>query len=104
MKPKIAIIAAVGGAGLIVAVAASAAPPSTAGVDADNARNAQAMLDEGKKTFRFETFGSEAFWATHCSYTKPSPARKTAASVPASLQKPRCLSASRSTPTRCRLL
>ena len=62
MKPKIAIIAAIGGAGLIVAVAASAAPPSKAGVDADNARNAQAMLDEGKKTFRFETFGSEAFW------------------------------------------
>ena len=62
MKPKIAIIAAIGGASLIVAVAASAAPPSKAGVDADNARNAQAMLDEGKKTFRFETFGSEAFW------------------------------------------
>jgi hypothetical protein len=62
VKPKIAIIAAIGGAGLIVAVAASAAPPSKAGVDADNARNAQAMLDEGKKTFRFETFGSEAFW------------------------------------------
>jgi hypothetical protein len=62
VKPKIAIIAAIGGAGLIVAVAASAAPPSKAGVDADNARNAQATLDEGKKTFRFETFGSEAFW------------------------------------------
>jgi hypothetical protein len=62
VKSKIAIIAAIGGAGLIVAVAASDAPPSKAGVDADNARNAQAMLDEGKKTFRFETFGSEAFW------------------------------------------
>jgi hypothetical protein len=26
------------------------------------ADNAQAMLDQGKKTFRFDTFGDEAFW------------------------------------------
>ena len=62
MNRRIAIIAAIGGAGLLVAVVASAAPPTNIGFDADIARNAQAMLEEGKKTFRFETFGSEAFW------------------------------------------
>ena len=40
----------------------SAAPSTGAGFDAEIARNAQTMLDEGKKTFRYETFGSEAFW------------------------------------------
>ena len=25
--------------------------------------NAQRMLDEGKQTFRFDTFGDEAFWS-----------------------------------------
>lgn len=24
--------------------------------------NAQSMIDEGRRTFRFDTFGSEAFW------------------------------------------
>jgi mono/diheme cytochrome c family protein len=41
---------------------ASAAPPSKTGFDAEIARHGQAMLEEGKKTFRYETFGSEAFW------------------------------------------
>src|SRR5258707_1280893 len=40
----------------------SPAPPPPQGADAENARAAQSMLDEGKKTFRYETFGSEAFW------------------------------------------
>jgi hypothetical protein len=40
---------------------ASAAPPQR-GVDVENARHAQTMLDEGRKTFRYDTFGSEAFW------------------------------------------
>jgi len=56
------IIVAIGGAGLFVAVIASAAPPSETGFDAEIVRHAQAMLDEGKKTLRYETFGSEAFW------------------------------------------
>lgn len=30
--------------------------------DAAITRHAQSMLDEGKKTFRYDTFGSEAFW------------------------------------------
>src|SRR5580765_1368892 len=32
------------------------------GFDAQIQRNAQAMMEEGRKTFRFDTFGDEAFW------------------------------------------
>src|SRR4029077_15678686 len=56
------IVAAVGAAGVYGAVSAFAAPPAKTAVDAENARYAQTMLDEGKKTFRYETFCSEAFW------------------------------------------
>src|ERR1700704_2320758 len=61
MKRKILLVVALGGSGMLGAVTASAAPPLQ-GVDAENARAAQSMLEEGKKTFRYETFGSEAFW------------------------------------------
>lgn len=61
MKIGTTIIVALG-AGSISAVLALAAPPTKTSFDADIARNAQRMLEEGKKTFRFETFGSEAFW------------------------------------------
>jgi hypothetical protein len=44
------------------ALAASAAPPALKGQDAEIARYAQTMLDQGRKTFRYDTFGSEAFW------------------------------------------
>ena len=47
-------------ASLVVAVASAAPRPS--GFDADIARHAQTMLEEGKKIFRYDTFGSEAFW------------------------------------------
>ena len=55
------------GAGLLaVAAGAIAAPPkapaAAKGFDAEIARYSQQMLDEGRKTFRFDTFGSEAFW------------------------------------------
>ena len=56
------IVAAFGAASLYGALSAFAAPPSKTAVDAENASYAQMMLDEGKKTFRYETFGSEAFW------------------------------------------
>ena len=32
------------------------------GFDAEFARNTQTMLDEGRKTFLYDTFGSETFW------------------------------------------
>ena len=73
MKLKTRIMGTVVGTGLLAAVAAcdaaptstiQAAPaaPSVASPDAANASHARAMLDEGKNTFRFDTFGSEAFW------------------------------------------
>jgi hypothetical protein len=61
-------IAAIGAAALLGIVIASAAPapkrgaPTPKSFDREIARHGQAMLDEGRKTFRFETFGSEAFW------------------------------------------
>lgn len=36
------------------------APPP--GFDSEIQRNAQTMMEEGKKTFRYDTFGDEAFW------------------------------------------
>jgi hypothetical protein len=36
--------------------------PEVVGYDDAISRNAQQMLAEGKQTFRFDTFGSEAFW------------------------------------------
>jgi len=62
MKLRTTIITAAGAAGLFGAVMAFAAPASKTGFDAEIARSAQAMLDEGRKIFRYETFGSEAFW------------------------------------------
>jgi len=70
MQLKTEIIAAFVGAGLFGVVIASAepsskkdaGPPSQKGFDAEITRYARAMLDEGRKTFRYETFGSEVFW------------------------------------------
>src|SRR5262245_25713470 len=52
------------GAGLLAATIAYAAgkAPAAKGYDAEIAKSAQSMLEEGKKTFRYDTFGSEAFW------------------------------------------
>jgi hypothetical protein len=61
-KSSVLMVAAFGAAGLYGAISAFAAPSPKTTVDAENARYAQSMLDEGKKTFRFETFGSETFW------------------------------------------
>jgi hypothetical protein len=36
--------------------------PGTVGYDESISHNAQQMLAEGQQTFRFDTFGSEAFW------------------------------------------
>jgi hypothetical protein len=62
MKPRTMIVAAIGGAGVSAAMMASAAPPAQKGFDAEIARHAQASLDEGRRIFRYDTFGSEAFW------------------------------------------
>jgi hypothetical protein len=51
-----------GVAGLFGAVLAVAAPQSPPSFDATIARHAQTLLDEGRKIFRYDTFGSESFW------------------------------------------
>ena len=62
------IMAGLGGIALFGAVIASAAPKKSTvpqartGFDAEIARHAQRMLEEGRQTFRYDTFGSEAFW------------------------------------------
>ena len=61
------IFTAILAAGSLALVGAAKAPPKpsaapVAGADTDVARHAQAMLAEGRQTFRFDTFGSEAFW------------------------------------------
>src|SRR5262245_39745068 len=70
MKLKTMIVATIGVAGVFGAMIVTAAPRpkdsvaalAQKGVETENAQHAQAMLGEGKKTFRYETFGSEAFW------------------------------------------
>src|SRR5437868_14662182 len=62
MNPRMLMIGAASGTVLFGVMMASAAPPAQKSVDAENARHAQAMLNEGRKIFRYDTFGSEAFW------------------------------------------
>ena len=66
MNRRSMIIAASAAAGVFVVAAAKSAakgPAASKGAnDADIARHSQTMLEEGRKTFRYDTFGSEAFW------------------------------------------
>ena len=100
-KSSVLMVTALGAAGLYGVISAFAAPPSKTAVDKENARYAETMLDEGRKTFRYETFGSEAFWGDTLQLHKAIAVRRTAVSVRASHPKPRCPSASRSMQTRC---
>ena len=61
-KSKVLALATLGAVALLGAIVASAAPPAQNGFDAEINRHAQAMMDEGRKIFRYDTFGSEAFW------------------------------------------
>src|SRR5215470_12366636 len=61
MKPPLMVPMLGATAGLLVALGAGAAP-TPKGHDTEVADHAQAMLEEGKKTFRYDTFGSEGFW------------------------------------------
>jgi hypothetical protein len=62
MKSRSIFTASACGAGLCGTLIASAASPTLKGHDVTIARHAQTMLDEGRETFRSDTFGSEAFW------------------------------------------
>jgi hypothetical protein len=58
-----ALLGAIGlGGGAIIAFAAGPSAPSATSFDAEIASHTQTMLAEGKKIFRYDTFGSEAFW------------------------------------------
>jgi mono/diheme cytochrome c family protein len=61
-KSKVLIVVTFSAVALLGVIVASAAPPSQSGSDAEINRHAQAMIDEGRKIFRYDTFGSEAFW------------------------------------------
>ena len=62
MKPRTMILTGIGIVGLSGAPIASAANNVRQDFDTEAAPKAQMMLEEGKKTFRYDTFGSEAFW------------------------------------------
>jgi hypothetical protein len=61
-KSKVLIVVTFSAVALLGVIVAFAAPPSQSGSDAEINRHAQAMIDEGRKIFRYDTFGSEAFW------------------------------------------
>ena len=42
---------------------AAHATPNAAPFDVAIAENMQQMMDDGRRTFRFDTFGDEAFWS-----------------------------------------
>jgi len=62
MKLRTVVIAGLSGAAASGSIIAFAAAPSRQSVDVENLRHAQNQIEEGKKIFRYETFGSEAFW------------------------------------------
>jgi len=61
-KSNVLTFAAFGTVVLLGAIVASATPPSQSDFDAEITRHAQTMIEEGRKIFRYDTFGSEAFW------------------------------------------
>src|SRR6185503_3548803 len=62
MIRRTVIMAGIGGAGVFGIMMASAAPTARTDFDGEIATHVQTMLAEGRKIFRFDTFGSEAFW------------------------------------------
>jgi hypothetical protein len=65
----------------LIGLAASAAELALAQSDRQIGEHAQRMLEEGRRIFRFDTFGSEAFWGDALQMHRPSPARRTAGSA-----------------------
>lgn len=59
MRTKTLIVAASVGLGAMVAYAS---PRAGKNFDTQISRHAETMMEEGRKIFRYETFGSEAFW------------------------------------------
>jgi cytochrome c553 len=61
MKP-IGIAIGIAGAGSLLAAMVVSAAPARKNFDAEIAEYSKTMLAEGRKIFRYDTFGSEAFW------------------------------------------
>lgn len=65
-RPTVAfalLVAAIGlGGEAIIAFAAGPSAPGANSFDAQIASHTQTLLADGKKIFRYDTFGSEAFW------------------------------------------
>ena len=70
----------VGTVALRQAAPAAQAQPGATGFDAAINENAQRMLEEGRRIFRFDTFGSEDFWGGKLRLHRPSLVRNWAAS------------------------
>src|SRR5262245_10707367 len=73
MNRRVMIVCAASAAALVASLAAVAAqtkpakrtapaPAASAGFDQQITNHAQSLLEEGRRIFRFDTFGSEAFW------------------------------------------
>ena len=62
MKLRTILIAGMSGIAASGTIIAFAAGPALQGTDAENMRYAQGLLEQGRKIFRYDTFGSEAFW------------------------------------------
>jgi hypothetical protein len=60
---RTALLSLIAATGTVAAAAIAIANPNRADAGGDIARNAQRMLDEGRQTFRHDTFGDEAFWS-----------------------------------------
>jgi hypothetical protein len=76
MKRKALVVGSVTVPGLGWAVFTVVAQQSDNDFDAVAALHAQTMLEEGKKTFRYDTFGSEAFWGDALQLHKASAGEK----------------------------
>src|ERR1700748_1197166 len=67
MQTRIFILAASVGLAATIAFSASRIDKN---FDAQSADNARTMIEGGRKTFRYETFGSEAFWGDALQFHK----------------------------------
>ena len=72
---------------LSLAAAPAVAQMSGKEYDAAAAEQAARYLEEGRETFRFDTFGSEDFWGGRLKLHERSPARRSAARGPASARR-----------------
>jgi hypothetical protein len=89
---------------LCASVAPLSAQPGGKAFDDEAGNDAKDLLKDGKQIFRYDTFGSEAFWGDALQLHKAIAGERTVASATACRQKPRCPSGSRSMRTRYRTL